>query len=200
MAKELEGKVAVVTGAASGIGLGSSEPMLAAGSCVVMVDRDEAALKTLCKKHGNAVIPLVIDLLDPRTALHCCRGPGEGRPTRHPACKRRYLRRRRPDRLRHWGYRPDDKPERQCRDEERPRRAASHDRTPDRRYLTRSIVHTAHSAAWHGRGPLLLRRLRDHCFGRDHEPGDGSRVLERDPNHFGRIDDAVFSMSTYCSV
>ena len=66
MARELEGKVAVVTGAASGIGLASSEAMLAAGSRVVMVDRDEAALKTLCKKYGDAVIPLVIDLLDPK--------------------------------------------------------------------------------------------------------------------------------------
>jgi ribitol 2-dehydrogenase len=66
MARELEGKVAVVTGAASGIGLASTEAMLAAGSRVVMVDRDEAALKTLCKKYGNTVIPLVIDLLDPR--------------------------------------------------------------------------------------------------------------------------------------
>ena len=66
MARELEGKVAVVTGAASGIGLATSEAMLAAGSRVVMVDRDEAALKALCKKHRNAVIPLVIDLLDPK--------------------------------------------------------------------------------------------------------------------------------------
>jgi ribitol 2-dehydrogenase len=66
MAKELEGKVAVVTGAASGIGLASTEAMLAAGSRVVMVDRDEAALKTLCKKYGNTLIPLVIDLLDPK--------------------------------------------------------------------------------------------------------------------------------------
>src|SRR6478609_9628730 len=66
MAKELTGKVAVVTGAASGIGLASSEAMLAAGSRVVMVDRDEAALKALCNKHGDAVIPLVIDLLDPK--------------------------------------------------------------------------------------------------------------------------------------
>src|SRR5258708_374969 len=40
--------------------------MLAAGSRVVMVDRDEAALKALCNKHGDAVIPLVIDLLDPK--------------------------------------------------------------------------------------------------------------------------------------
>src|SRR6476659_10187235 len=66
MAKELEGKVAAVTGAASGIGLASTEAMLAAGSRVVMVDRDEAALKALCNKHGDAVIPLVIDLLDPK--------------------------------------------------------------------------------------------------------------------------------------
>src|SRR5688572_19365280 len=63
---KLQDKVAVVTGAASGIGLASTEAMLAAGSRVVMVDRDEAALKALCDKHGDAVIPLVIDLLDPK--------------------------------------------------------------------------------------------------------------------------------------
>jgi ribitol 2-dehydrogenase len=66
MARELEGKVAAVTGAASGIGLASTEAMLAAGSRVMMVDRDEAALKALRNKHGDAVIPLVIDLLDPK--------------------------------------------------------------------------------------------------------------------------------------
>jgi ribitol 2-dehydrogenase len=53
MAKELAGKVAVVTGVASGIGLASTEAMLAAGSRVVMVDRDEAALKTLCNKQAT---------------------------------------------------------------------------------------------------------------------------------------------------
>jgi NAD(P)-dependent dehydrogenase (short-subunit alcohol dehydrogenase family) len=31
-----------------------------------MVDRDEAALMALCNKHGDAVIPLVVDLLDPK--------------------------------------------------------------------------------------------------------------------------------------
>ncbi|WP_050423639.1 SDR family oxidoreductase [Bradyrhizobium tropiciagri] len=65
MAKQLEGKVAAVTGAASGIGLASSEAMLAAGARVVMVDRDAAALAALAGRHGDAVIPLVIDLLDP---------------------------------------------------------------------------------------------------------------------------------------
>ena len=64
MARELEGKVAAVTGAASGIGLASAEAMLAAGARVVMADRDEEALKKLGAKHGDAMIPLVIDLLD----------------------------------------------------------------------------------------------------------------------------------------
>ncbi|WP_369720366.1 SDR family oxidoreductase [Bradyrhizobium sp. LLZ17] len=65
MAGELEGKIAVVTGAASGIGLASTEAMLAAGARVVTVDRDAAALAALRDKHGDALIPLVIDLLDP---------------------------------------------------------------------------------------------------------------------------------------
>ena len=50
MAKELEGKVAAVTGGASGIGLASTEAMLAAGARVVLVDRDEAALTALRAK------------------------------------------------------------------------------------------------------------------------------------------------------
>ena len=66
MARELEGKVAAVTGAASGIGLATAEAMLAAGARVVMIDRDAAALKALSQKHGAALTPLVIDLLDPK--------------------------------------------------------------------------------------------------------------------------------------
>ncbi len=67
MAGELKGKVAAVTGGASGIGLASAEAMLAAGARVVLVDRDKAALTAICEKHGDAVIPLVIDLLDPKS-------------------------------------------------------------------------------------------------------------------------------------
>jgi ribitol 2-dehydrogenase len=66
MAGELNGKVAAVTGAASGIGLASSEAMLALGARVVMADRDEAALTRLRDTHGDAMIPLAIDLLDPK--------------------------------------------------------------------------------------------------------------------------------------
>lgn len=64
MVRALDGKVAVVTGAASGIGLASTEAMLAAGARVVMVDRDEAAMQRLCAQHGPAVMPLRINLLD----------------------------------------------------------------------------------------------------------------------------------------
>jgi ribitol 2-dehydrogenase len=66
LARDLEGKVAVVTGAASGIGLASAEAMLAAGARVVMADRDEAALRALRDRLGAATIPLVVDLLDPK--------------------------------------------------------------------------------------------------------------------------------------
>ena len=66
MAKELEGKVAAVTGAASGIGMASTEAMLAAGARVVLVDRDETALAAACSRLGAAAIPLVLDLLDPK--------------------------------------------------------------------------------------------------------------------------------------
>src|SRR5262249_38393929 len=59
------GKVAAVTGAASGIGLATTEAILTAGARVVMVDRNERALKALHNKYGDAVIPLVTDLLDP---------------------------------------------------------------------------------------------------------------------------------------
>lgn len=63
----LEGKVAAVTGAASGIGLATVEAMIAAGARVVLVDRDEAALKAACERLGDAAIPLVIDLLNPES-------------------------------------------------------------------------------------------------------------------------------------
>jgi len=66
MAQALEGKLAAVTGAASGIGLASTEAMLGAGARVVMVDRDKAALEAVRARHGDSVVPLVVDLLDPK--------------------------------------------------------------------------------------------------------------------------------------
>jgi len=62
---ELKTKIAAVTGAASGIGLASSEAMIAAGAKVVLIDRDERALASVCERLGDGAIPLVVDLLDP---------------------------------------------------------------------------------------------------------------------------------------
>jgi ribitol 2-dehydrogenase len=67
MAGQLEGKIAAVTGAASGIGLATCQVMIDAGATVVLVDRDAAALQTACSQLGAAAIPLEIDLLDARS-------------------------------------------------------------------------------------------------------------------------------------
>ena len=67
MSRELEGRVAAITGAASGIGLASAEAMITAGARVALIDRDEVALNRLQAQYGDAVIPLVIDLLDPKS-------------------------------------------------------------------------------------------------------------------------------------
>ncbi|AHG48463.1 glucose dehydrogenase (plasmid) [Rhizobium leguminosarum bv. trifolii CB782] len=67
MGQDLSGKVAAVTGAASGIGLECAKTMLAAGARVVLVDRNEQALKEICSTLGADAIPLVIDLMDPKS-------------------------------------------------------------------------------------------------------------------------------------
>lgn len=65
MSEELAGKVAAVTGAASGIGLASARIMLDAGATVVLIDRDEARLGELVQELGPRARALVVDLLDP---------------------------------------------------------------------------------------------------------------------------------------
>jgi ribitol 2-dehydrogenase len=64
MTGQLAGKVAAVTGAASGIGLECARAMLAAGARVALVDRAGDRLQTLCKELGSGAIPIVTDLLD----------------------------------------------------------------------------------------------------------------------------------------
>jgi ribitol 2-dehydrogenase len=64
MSGKLAGKVAAVTGAASGIGLECARHMLAAGASVILVDRAEDRLNSLCKELGSGAIPVVVDLLD----------------------------------------------------------------------------------------------------------------------------------------
>jgi len=62
--QELAGKVAAITGAASGIGLECARTMIAAGARVVLVDRAEDALNSVCLELGDHAIPLRIDLTD----------------------------------------------------------------------------------------------------------------------------------------
>ncbi|MDX8479580.1 SDR family oxidoreductase [Mesorhizobium sp. VK24D] len=65
MSESLSGKVAAITGAASGIGLECARTMLAAGAKVVLVDRAEDRLKELVAELGDNACAVVTDLLEP---------------------------------------------------------------------------------------------------------------------------------------
>ncbi len=64
MTGRMTGKVAAITGAASGIGLECARALLAEGARVVLIDRAEDRLQTLCAELGPSALPLVVDLLD----------------------------------------------------------------------------------------------------------------------------------------
>ncbi|MBD9375025.1 SDR family oxidoreductase [Rhizobium sp. ARZ01] len=65
MADLMKGKVAAITGAASGIGLECARTLLSEGAKVVLVDRAQDKLEQLCKELGPNALPLVVDLLKP---------------------------------------------------------------------------------------------------------------------------------------
>ncbi|WP_027544841.1 SDR family oxidoreductase [Bradyrhizobium sp. WSM2254] len=67
MAQELAGKVAAITGAASGIGLECARTLIGAGARVVLIDRAEEALMSASVELGDQAIPLRIDLTDPES-------------------------------------------------------------------------------------------------------------------------------------
>jgi ribitol 2-dehydrogenase len=65
MADLMKGKIAAITGAASGIGLECAKTLLAEGAKVVLVDRAQDKLEQLCKELGPNALPFVVDLLKP---------------------------------------------------------------------------------------------------------------------------------------
>ena len=65
MTESMKGKVAAITGAASGIGLACARALLAEGATVVMIDRAQDRLAQLCAELGPNARPLTIDLLQP---------------------------------------------------------------------------------------------------------------------------------------
>lgn len=67
MAQDLLGKVAAVTGAASGIGLECARTMLKAGARVALIDVNEQRLNELCAELGRHAFPVVTNLTDPKS-------------------------------------------------------------------------------------------------------------------------------------
>ncbi|WPE23238.1 SDR family oxidoreductase [Shinella zoogloeoides] len=65
MADLMKGKIAAITGAASGIGLECARTLIAEGAKVVLVDRAQDKLEQLCTELGPNALPLVVDLLKP---------------------------------------------------------------------------------------------------------------------------------------
>ena len=61
---ELHGKIAVVTGAASGLGLATCKVLAAAGVRIAGFDRDEKKLQALKSNLGDACLARVVDVAE----------------------------------------------------------------------------------------------------------------------------------------
>jgi len=59
-------RVAVITGAARGIGLATSKILVSSGTSVVMVDRDSLALEEAVKEIDGSILPLTLDVSVPK--------------------------------------------------------------------------------------------------------------------------------------
>ena len=60
----LLGKVAAVTGAASGIGLACTKALIDQGANVALIDKDVDKIESLSAELGDCAFPISVDLLD----------------------------------------------------------------------------------------------------------------------------------------
>ncbi|MEX3962168.1 SDR family oxidoreductase [Paraburkholderia sp. EG286B] len=65
MSESIKGKVAAITGAASGIGFACARALVDEGAKVVLIDRAEDRLAKCCAELGPNALPLAMDLLNP---------------------------------------------------------------------------------------------------------------------------------------
>ncbi|KXU91894.1 glucose dehydrogenase [Caballeronia megalochromosomata] len=65
MSVSIKGKVAAITGAASGIGLECARVLIEEGAKVVLIDRAQDRLAACCSALGANALPLAVDLLAP---------------------------------------------------------------------------------------------------------------------------------------
>lgn len=65
MSESIKGKVAAITGAASGIGFECARALIAQGAQVVLIDRAQDRLAACCAELGPNALPLQVDLLQP---------------------------------------------------------------------------------------------------------------------------------------
>ncbi len=68
----LHGRLALVTGAASGIGKAITERFLADGATVVAADIDEEGLAALVQEHGDRVVPVFCDVTSEDSVSAAC--------------------------------------------------------------------------------------------------------------------------------
>ena len=66
MTESLKGRVAAITGAASGIGLECARVLVGTGAKVVLIDRDGEKLAQACQALGPNALALKVDLLQPQ--------------------------------------------------------------------------------------------------------------------------------------
>jgi NAD(P)-dependent dehydrogenase (short-subunit alcohol dehydrogenase family) len=75
---DFAGQVAIVTGAARGVGRAMVSAFVLAGAQVVAADRDPTGLAETCEPHGKSVLPVVADVSMPAGANEIVQGAIEG--------------------------------------------------------------------------------------------------------------------------